>query len=63
MNDFLHLCAERRSVRRYLAELPSPADLQYIQDCVRLAPSAVNFQPVLFRYLSAPDELHRLWPC
>mgnify|MGYP003414462756 FL=1 len=63
MNDFLHLCAERRSVRRYSSELPSAADLQYIQDCVRLAPSAVNFQPVLFRYLSTPEQLRRLWPC
>ena len=45
MKNFKDLCASRRSVRAYSDRPVQDADLQYIMECVRLAPSAVNRQP------------------
>lgn len=45
---FQELCAKRFSVRQYTDEPVSQADLDYILECVRIAPSAVNFQPWKF---------------
>jgi len=45
---FLELCKERFSARKYTPELVSDEDLNYILECVRLAPSAVNRQPWKF---------------
>ena len=44
-NSFLDLCRMRRSVRAYKPQIPETEDFQYIFECVRMAPSAVNFQP------------------
>lgn len=63
MNDFLLLCQARRSVRAFTAEKPSAADLDYIRECVRMAPSAVNFQPLRFRYVCDDADLQRLSAC
>ena len=45
MKDFLELCAERFSARLFTDAPVSEADLQYVLEAVRLAPSAVNRQP------------------
>ncbi len=63
MKDFLHLCAQRYSVRKY-KDTPVPHDvLTYIQECTRLAPSAVNRQPWKFYLIHQGPTLERLWAC
>ena len=43
--NFQQLCSARYSARKYSPEAVSASDLQYILECARLAPSAVNRQP------------------
>ncbi len=45
MNDILTLSRERFSARKFTSEAVSQEDLEYIMECVRLAPSACNKQP------------------
>lgn len=59
-NSFLDLCRTRRSVRAYKPQIPEKEDLQYIFECVRMAPSAVNFQPWRFFLVTDKDTLARL---
>ena len=40
--DFLELCKERFSVRKYTDKVVEKRELEYIEEAVRLAPSAVN---------------------
>ncbi|MDE6181395.1 MAG: nitroreductase family protein, partial [Phocaeicola sp.] len=42
---FLELVKARYSARQYSNRPIETAKLNYIMECVRLAPSAVNFQP------------------
>lgn len=63
MSDFLTLTKLRRSVRTFQLQLPSEEALAYIMECVRMALSAVNFQPWKFRYVTAPEELERVVAC
>lgn len=44
-NNMLALSQERFSARKFTPEAVSLEDLDYIMECVRLAPSAVNRQP------------------
>lgn len=44
-NNMLALSQERFSARKFTPEALSQEDLDYIMECVRLAPSAVNRQP------------------
>lgn len=46
--SFLDLCKQRFSVRAYSAAPVSESQLDYILECARLAPSAVNLQPWRF---------------
>lgn len=46
--NILELSQTRFSARKYTDEAVSDADLAYILECVRLAPSAVNRQPWKF---------------
>ena len=46
--NILELSQQRFSARKYTTEPVSQADLDYILECVRLAPSAVNRQPWKF---------------
>lgn len=41
-NNMLALSQERFSARKFTPEAVSQEDLDYIMECVRLAPSAVN---------------------
>lgn len=43
--NFLELTRARYSVRNYTDRLVEPEKLDYIFECVRMAPSAVNYQP------------------
>ena len=47
MNDmkFLDLVEARRSVRSYRTQVVEREKVEYLLECARLAPSAVNFQP------------------
>ena len=63
MSKFLDLCKQRYSVRSYTAEKPAEEAFRYIVECVRMAPSAVNFQPWKFRYVSSPADLEKLASC
>ena len=62
MKNFKDLCASRRSVRAYSDRPVQDADLQYIMECVRLAPSAVNRQPWRFLRLK-PEQLPLAQQC
>lgn len=63
MENFLQLCQMRCSVRAYKSEAV-PADvMDYVMECVRLAPSAVNRQPWRFRLLTSPEELAKAQAC
>ena len=52
---FKELVTKRFSVRKYTDELVSKADIEYIMDCVRLAPSAHNFQPWKFLVVTSEE--------
>ena len=55
--SFLDLCKQRFSVRSYSAEPVSESQLEYILECARLAPSAVNLQP--WRFIVVKSEAVR----
>lgn len=54
MENFLDLCRRRCSVRGFSEQRISETDLDYIMECVRWAPSAVNLQP--WRFLRVSDD-------
>lgn len=60
---FLELVKTRYSVRGY-ANRPVESDkLNYIMECVRLSPSAVNFQPWKFFVVTEQERLAALKDC
>ena len=61
--DFLELCKKRFSVRSFTTEKVSEEDRQYIMECVRLAPSAVNMQPWKFVMVCSEDAKMKLRKC
>ena len=46
--NFKELAEKRFSARKYTDEPVSKADIDYIMECTRLAPSAHNLQPWKF---------------
>lgn len=50
--NFLELVKARYSVRNYEERPIEQNKLDYIMECVRLAPSAVNFQPWKFAVIT-----------
>lgn len=52
--DFLELVKNRYSCRAYQARNVEPEKVDYVLECVRLAPSAVNRQP--WKFLMVGDE-------
>lgn len=56
MNEtkFLELVGARYSVRSYRPQAVERAKVEYLLECARLAPSAVNFQP--WRFIVAESE-------
>lgn len=60
---FKELSDARFSVRSYTNEPVSNEQLEYIMECARLAPSAVNFQPWHFYVVSKPEDKAKLHEC
>lgn len=56
----LDLVKTRHSVRKYLPVPVERAKLDYVMECVRLAPSAVNFQPWKFAVVTEGERLAAL---
>lgn len=61
--NMLELSAERFSARKYTEESVSEEDLNYILECVRLAPSAVNKQPWKFVVVESDEAKAKLQMC
>ena len=60
---FLELVNKRYSCRAYESRGVEQAKIDYIMECVRLAPSAVNRQPWRFRLVSSEAERGLLQQC
>ena len=63
MKDMLSLSQERFSARKFTPEAVSDEDLQYILECVRLAPSAVNKQPWKWLVVKSDEAKKKLQEC
>lgn len=63
MNNLLQLSASRYSCRFYRDQMPEREQLEYILNCVRLAPSAVNRQPWRFRVVQSVEARLKLQQC
>ena len=62
--NFKELCEARYSCRNYNQEKAiEPEKLNYIQECVRLAPSAVNRQPWKFILVTDSERLQVIHAC
>ena len=59
--NILELSETRFSARKYTAEPVAQSDLEYIMECVRLAPSAVNKQPWKFVIVRSEEAKQKLW--
>lgn len=59
--NILELSQTRFSVRKYTDEPVSSDDLNYILECVRMAPSAVNRQPWKFVVVRSQEAREKLW--
>ena len=60
MQNFLDLVKQRTSVRSFSQKPIEQAKLDYIMECVRLAPSAVNYQPWSFIILDKKDDINKI---
>lgn len=61
--EFLELVKRRYSCRYYQSKPVEQGKLDYIMECVRLAPSAVNRQPWRFRIVSSEEGRKKLCQC
>ena len=60
---FLDLVKQRYSCRSYQTKSVEQQKLDYVMECVRLAPPAVNKQPWMFREVSSAGERAKLQEC
>lgn len=58
--SFLDLVKSRYSVRNYALRAVEQEKLDYVMECVRLSPSAVNFQPWKFAIVQEKEQLEAL---
>ena len=63
MKNFLELVEKRYSCRSYQPQSVEQAKLDYVLECVRLAPSAVNKQPWKFHIVKSEDDKAKLQRC
>lgn len=63
MKNFLELVEKRYSCRSYQPQSVEQAKLDYVLECVRLAPSAVNKQPWKFHIVKSEDDKTKLQRC
>ena len=61
--DFLELVKQRYSCRGYQPKSVEQEKLDYLMECVRFAPSAVNRQPWLFRIVTDEADRAKLQEC
>ncbi len=61
--NFLELTKNRYSCRAYQPTSVEQEKLDYIMECVRFAPSAVNRQPWRFRIVSSEEGLKKVCQC
>ena len=61
--NFRELTLLRSSVRKYSDEPVAQADIDYIMDCVRMAPSACNRQPWRFIIARSPEAQAQVRQC
>ncbi len=61
--NFLELVRNRYSCRSYLSKSVEKEKLDYIMECVRLAPSAVNKQPWRFQLVTSESDKQKLCQC
>lgn len=59
--NMLELSEARFSARKFTDEPVSDADLHYVLECARLAPSAVNRQPWKLVVVRSPEARQQLW--
>ena len=60
---FFFLFKQRYSCRSYQNKRVEQEKLDYVMECVRLAPSAVNKQPWVFRIVENEDDKSKLHTC
>ena len=63
MKSFLDLVEARYSSRAYSDRKVEPEKIEYLLECARLAPSAVNFQPWHFIVVESEEMCARLPEC
>ncbi|MBQ9641667.1 MAG: nitroreductase family protein [Bacteroidaceae bacterium] len=61
--NFLTLTQNRYSCRNYQDKAVEQEKLNYVMECVRMAPSAVNRQPWRFRIFSSVADKAKLQQC
>ena len=61
--NFCKLASTRQSVRSFKSEKPSKEILEQVMEAVRIAPSAVNYQPWKFIVVCNDDLLSKLHEC
>ena len=61
--DLLKLISKRRSVRQFLPDDIEQEKIDYLLECTRLAPSAVNYQPWKFIIVRSPEKKALLSQC
>lgn len=61
--DFLELTKQRYSCRSYKPTRVEQDKMDYVMECVRMAPSAVNHQPWRFRIISDATGLKKICQC
>ena len=60
---FLDLTKRRYSCRSYKAQAVEKEKLEYVMECVRMSPSAVNRQPWRFRIVESEADRQKLYQC
>lgn len=63
MKDMLSLSRERFSARKFTNEPVNQEDLEYVMECVRLAPSACNRQPWKWLVVRSEEAKQKLQEC
>lgn len=63
MMELLKLISKRRSVRQFLPDSIEQEKIDYLLECARLAPSAVNAQPWKFILVKSPEKKALLHQC
>ena len=61
--NFLDLVKQRYSSRSYQAKSVEQEKVDYVMECVRFAPSAVNKQPWRFHVISSDSDKEKLRQC